>query len=302
MKAIITFSAVLMIVSVTFAQPSRRSTETRDNGSSNQNSQKREAPSNDNQKSTNNTRSETSVTNRRVRPDNNTQAPSQYSGREHGNQSNTREYGRNENNNGREREYERGRGRDNDHDRDRDWDRNRGRGREVNVHVERNVTVIEPRHHVVSHPSYRPVPVEVRRVRYPYRTPVHIDVFWTVDLCREYQVYYPTYRWREYRAGMRIASVPAYDANNFVGDITRVYGRVVDTYYSWETDEYFLYFGDYYPYQDFSVVIPGDEARDFSRRPESYFLNQYMSVTGLISRFEGKPEMVIKRSRQIEVY
>jgi hypothetical protein len=101
---------------------------------------------------------------------------------------------------------------------------------------------------------------------------------------------------------MRLATVSAYDAYDFVGEIARVYGRVAESYYSWETDEYFLYLGDYYPYHDFSVVIPGREARDFSRRPEKFFNRQYIEVTGLISRYEGKPEMVVKRSSQIGVY
>jgi hypothetical protein len=101
---------------------------------------------------------------------------------------------------------------------------------------------------------------------------------------------------------MRLPSVSAYDAYDFVGEIARVYGRVAETYFAWETDEYFLYLGDYYPYHDFTVVIPGREARDFSRRPERYFDNQYIEVTGLVSRFEGKPEMVIKHSTQVGVY
>lgn len=165
-------------------------------------------------------------------------------------------------------------------------------------HSRRNVE----RHHTVVHKSYRPVPVEVRRVKYPYRSPVVPEIIWTVELSRRYEIYYPAYRPYHYHIGMRIATISAYDAYDFVGEIARVYGRVVETYYSRETDEYFLYLGDYYPYQDFSVIIPGREARDFSRRPERFFNREYIEVTGLITRFEGKPEMMIKRSSQINVY
>jgi hypothetical protein len=161
---------------------------------------------------------------------------------------------------------------------------------------------VEPRHRVVVHNSYKPVPVEVRREKYPYRAPVRTEVIWTVDLSRRFEVYYPDYRPYRYHVGSRLATVSAYDAFDFVGEIARVYGRVSETYYSFETDELTLYIGDYYPYQDFSVIIPGREARDFNPRPEKFFERENIEVTGLISRFEGKPEMVIKRSSQITVY
>jgi len=170
------------------------------------------------------------------------------------------------------------------------------------VNVQQNTKRTVERHHKVVHKSYRPVPVEVRRVKYPYRAPVRSEVIWTVDLSRRYEVYYPAYRPYRYHVGMRLATISAYDSYDFVGEIARVYGRVAETYYSWETDEYFLYVGDYYPYQDFTVVIPGREASDFGRRPERFFDREYIEVTGLITRFEGKPEMVIKRSSQINVY
>jgi hypothetical protein len=160
---------------------------------------------------------------------------------------------------------------------------------------------VERRYSVVQK-SYRPVPVEVRRVRSPYRAPVRAEIIWTVDLSRRYEVYYPDYRPYHYHVGSRIATISAYDAYDFVGEIARVYGRVNESYYSYETDEIFLYVGDYYPYQDFTVIIPAHEARHFSRRPERFFEGEYIEATGLISRFQGKPEMVVRRAEQIAVY
>jgi hypothetical protein len=107
--------------------------------------------------------------------------------------------------------------------------------------------------------------------------------------------------WR-YNRSYRIRTISAYDAYRNIGDLRRVYGKVIDTYYASETDEYFLYIGEYYPYQDFTVVVPGYIARSYSRDPEWYFKKEHIAVTGLITVFEDKPEMVIKRKYQLEVY
>jgi hypothetical protein len=107
--------------------------------------------------------------------------------------------------------------------------------------------------------------------------------------------------WR-YDIGYRIPVVPAYDAEFYIGDVAKVYGKVYDVYYEYQNDEYFLYFGDYFPYQDFSVVVPGIEARAYSRRPERFFSGSHIAVTGYVSDFEDKPEIVVRRASQIEIY
>lgn len=324
MKAIVTLAAGLMIISTTFAQSSRRS-EVKENNSESNNrrsetvSTERKAPErsgtsrtvdNSNRRTSSETSYEkkaevksspavqqpspgnerSSVSSRRPSDNNSSNYSSSGSG------SSSRSSG-NTNGSSRPNGPSHNSVKSND---------NRGGShgdhREQVIVQQHSRRTVEPRHHTVVHKSYRPVPVEVRRVKYPYRAPVRAEVIWTIDLSRRFEVYYPHYRPYRYHVGMRLASVSAYDAYDFVGEIARVYGRVAETYYSPETDEYFLYLGDYYPYHDFSVVVPGREARDFSRRPERYFDRQYIEVTGLISRFEGKPEMVIKRSSQIGVY
>ena len=330
MKAIVTLTAGLMIVSATFAQSSRRSESKENNNESNnrrsESVTERRAPS----ERSDNSRTESVSSDRRsneriavekksesssntnvqqqvpVTPDRSGDRSS-VTNRRNPSEQNKESYSSNRGNSSNSG--------NNSPDKNRytpsqnsskTYDDNR---REPRGDVRREVVVqehsrrtVEPRHHAVVHNSYRPVPVEVRRVKYPYRAPVRTEVIWTVDLSRRFEVYYPAYRPYRYHVGMRLATVSAYDAYDFVGEIARVYGRVAETYYSWETDEYFLYLGDYYPYHDFSVIIPGREARDFSRRPERFFERQHIEVTGLVTRFEGKPEMVIKRSSQVAVY
>ena len=139
-------------------------------------------------------------------------------------------------------------------------------------------------------------------VRYDYRIPVHIDVIWTSDMHRHYLNMYPNHHHWNHHYGYRIASVPAYKAGYFIGDVKNVYGRITDVFYSRESEEYLLYVGRYYPNQHFTIVVPGNIARRQSHRPGYYYMNQYVKVTGLITIFEGKPEIVVMRNSQINVY
>lgn len=113
---------------------------------------------------------------------------------------------------------------------------------------------------------------------------------------------YPMVTHWTYHSGYRISNVSAYYAEYYMGDVATVYGKVKEVYYSRSTDEYFLYFGAYYPYHDFTVVMPGWVARQYSARPDRYFEHNYIAVTGLITSFEGKPEIVVKESFQLNFY
>jgi hypothetical protein len=152
------------------------------------------------------------------------------------------------------------------------------------------------------HGVYRPSPVEYRKIHHPYRVPVHVDVIWTQRMYYDYRMIYPDYRYWYYPYGYRIRTISAYDALYYTGEIVNVYGMVTEAWYSWKTDEYILYFGARFPYQDFSVIIPGKKARQFSRRPDTFFEGRYIWVTGLISLHNGQPEMVVMKKQQIHLY
>ena len=156
-------------------------------------------------------------------------------------------------------------------------------------------------HHDVYY-VHKPKPVEYRRIYHPYREPYNIHVIWTPRMYHEYMMIYPDYSYWYYPNGYRIRTISAYDAMYYIGEVVNVYGRVYETWYSRETDEYFLYFGARYPYQDFTIVIRGNKARQFSRRPEIFFEGRYIWVTGLISLHRGQPEMMVMKKHQIHLY
>ncbi len=150
--------------------------------------------------------------------------------------------------------------------------------------------------------AYHYNPVRYRTVNYHYRVPNRIHVTWTNAMYHDYRIMYPEFGYWYYPIGYRIVTVPSYHAYYHIGEVRNVYGRVHEVYYSWTTDEYHLYFGGNYPYHDFTVIIPGPHARKFARHPELYFEGRYIWVTGLLSTFEGRPELIVKRPGQIHLY
>ena len=137
---------------------------------------------------------------------------------------------------------------------------------------------------------------------HPCRKPVYFSVHWTPAIHREYVRIYPEMRHIRYTYGHSIRNVPTYDAKFYKGHFANVYGRVTEVYYSREDDQYILYFGKYFPKHDFTIILPGYIAREYSRRPSLFFENQYIVTTGYIDSFKGNPEIMVKRGKQIKVY
>jgi hypothetical protein len=163
-------------------------------------------------------------------------------------------------------------------------------------------------HHERSHYNYpsRKVKINVHPEthHYHYRVryyPAYRDIVWTRRMHRYYLSIYPGYAWH-YPFGYRIQTISAFEAKFNVGEVARVYGRVYATWYNRKADELFLFFGGQYPNQEFTVILPGRIARRYSWRPERYFLGQHVIADGLITRFEGQPEMIIKKKHQLDIY
>lgn len=159
-------------------------------------------------------------------------------------------------------------------------------------------TYVRTTDHIHQRPSYRTHSQHV----YIKRSPSRVNIVWDVHMHRDYCKIYPFVRVWRIPVGTHIQSIGAYDAYFYVGEVKRVYGYVREIYYEPYSDEYHLYLGDYFPFQDFTVVVPGYIARQMSRRPKSYFLHQYIWTTGYITEFDDKPEMIVKRNYQIGIY
>ena len=131
--------------------------------------------------------------------------------------------------------------------------------------------------------------------------PAYHEIYWNRSMYRDYNRWYPNYRWR-YNYGYRVQTISIFDAKYNLGEVAMVYGRVYASWHNKETDDYLLFFGGDYPAQQFTVVLPGRIARKFNWRPERYFLGEHMTVTGLITTFDGIPEVIVKNRTQIGIY
>ncbi len=131
--------------------------------------------------------------------------------------------------------------------------------------------------------------------------PSYGNIYWSRNMYRDYHRWYPDYRWN-YSYGHRIQSISVFDAKYNLGEVAMVYGRVYATWHNKETDDFLLFFGGDYPYQQFTVVVPGHVARKFSWRPERFFLGEHVTINGLITTFDGSPEIVVKNKRQLSLY
>ena len=131
--------------------------------------------------------------------------------------------------------------------------------------------------------------------------PTYGDIYWNRNMYRDYHRWYPGFNW-SYSYGYSIQTISVFDAKYNLGEVANVYGRVYATWHNNETDDFLLFFGGDFPYQQFTVVVPGHVARKFSWRPENYFLGEHITITGLITTFDGSPEIVVKNKRQLGLY
>ncbi|MBT7092981.1 MAG: hypothetical protein HN936_07025 [Bacteroidetes bacterium] len=156
---------------------------------------------------------------------------------------------------------------------------------------------------VVRHYHFgAPLGLDIRRVRYPYRRPMHMDLCWTPYLHNRFMYYYPMHtRWNN-NYGSYVESISSYEAMHYVGSVKRIYGKVEEVYYSPEDRTYTLYFGAPFPYHDFSVVVPRNIAKDISWSPTWHFEDEFVWAVGLIDIWEDKPEIVIHDRDQLRRY
>jgi hypothetical protein len=160
-------------------------------------------------------------------------------------------------------------------------------------------------HYHYAHPSRRiKTHFHYDTYKHHYRVlyyPAYHEIYWNRRMYHDYRTWYPSYRWR-YDYGYRIQTISAFEANYNLGEVAMVFGRVSATWYNRDTDDYLLFFGGDYPNQAFTMVLPGRIARKFARRPERYFLGEHMTVTGLITTYDGVPEIIVKNKKQVGLY
>lgn len=147
--------------------------------------------------------------------------------------------------------------------------------------------------YIVSHHRVR---------RHLYVNPAHSKIYLRPIWYDFYFHLFPRYQISERDYNHRIDYVSGDNAKYYIGEIKSVYGRIYETYYDEEFNEFYIYLGAPYPNHDFMIVITGSLAAQYSVEPYRYFMDRNIQVTGLITDWNSEPEMIIKYSDQIIRY
>lgn len=157
------------------------------------------------------------------------------------------------------------------------------------------------RKHFSSH-SNRYIVNHHRVKRHLYINPAHARIYLRPLWFDFYLHRFPRYQISERDYNHRIDYVSGDNAKYYIGKIKSVYGRIYETYYDEEFNEFYIYLGAPYPNHDFMIVITGSLAAQYSVEPNRYFMDRNIQVTGLITDWNSEPEMIIKYSDQIIRY
>ena len=107
---------------------------------------------------------------------------------------------------------------------------------------------------------------------------------------------------RENKRGCKWQDLPevlACQAQEWVGKRVKVVGRVVAT--KRVSRAIFLNLEKPYPNQCFTVVIFSRSFKNFSKPPEEKYYQKKIRVTGTVTLYKGKPEIIVEHPSQIEI-
>ena len=94
--------------------------------------------------------------------------------------------------------------------------------------------------------------------------------------------------------------ITAAEAKNHVGENRTVCGKVVSTHYATGSkgQPTFLNLDEPYPKESFTILIWGSDRAKFGT-PETRYKDATVCVTGKITSYRGKPEIIATEPRQI---
>ena len=91
------------------------------------------------------------------------------------------------------------------------------------------------------------------------------------------------------------------DAKNHIGDSVTICTKIFGGKYLENSKGAItlLNAGGNYPNAPLTLVIPGDSRKQFKNKPEDYFANKAVCVTGKIELYKNNPQIVISIEWQI---
>jgi len=97
--------------------------------------------------------------------------------------------------------------------------------------------------------------------------------------------------------------IAAKDAENYLGKTETVCGQVASATHALRAkgQPTFLNLDEPFPNQIFTIVIWGSDRAEFPEPPEKVYKGKRICVTGAITSYQGKPQIVVKDPKQIVV-
>jgi endonuclease G len=92
-------------------------------------------------------------------------------------------------------------------------------------------------------------------------------------------------------------------AKDNIGKYATVCGKVVSVKYieNGKSNPTYINLDKKFPEQSFTIVIYGDDRKNFSYNPEEYFYNKTICVKGKIGQYKDIPQIIVNEENQIEV-
>ena len=97
--------------------------------------------------------------------------------------------------------------------------------------------------------------------------------------------------------------IKAEDAGNHIGDTVKVCAKIFGTRYLEQSKQAptFLNAGASYPNSPLTFVVFGENRSAFKNKPEEFYNNKQVCVTGKIELYKGKPEIILISETQISI-
>ena len=91
-------------------------------------------------------------------------------------------------------------------------------------------------------------------------------------------------------------------AKDNIGRFKTVCGNVSNVVYtSGQGNPVYLNFSKDYPYQPFAAVVWGEDAKAIKIEPLVLVRSRQVCVTGMVTDYKGRPQIIIKKEGQLEV-
>ena|SRR5437764_7530782 len=93
------------------------------------------------------------------------------------------------------------------------------------------------------------------------------------------------------------------EASKYVGDSVQVCGKIYSTRFFVNAQDAptLLNIGAAYPDQLLTIVIYGNVRKEFTEAPETYYKDKIVCVTGKVSLYKEKPQIIIYSKKQVIV-